>query len=179
MKIIAKKVSGKGLGHKVEDEYKTNKKVSLKSKMYSFAKIIWAVTLANEKKRKLHKMVKAKNNGLLVITDRYPQTIYPGCSDGPLLNKYQKSRGILKKISNWENKIYELAALNPPDLAVKLVVPTNVAIKRKPEMSEKEIKTKTEIINNLNIFGDSVTIDTTKNLNITSSEIMEKIWKMI
>ena len=87
MKAIAKKVGGKGVGHSVEKEY-TEKAVSFKSRLYSMAKIIWAVALALEKKKKLHQLIKARNNGVLVLTDRYPQSTAPGLCDGPLLNRY-------------------------------------------------------------------------------------------
>ena len=46
MKMVAKKVGGKGLGHSVEKEYTEKKMVSLKSRFYSLAKVLWAVTLA-------------------------------------------------------------------------------------------------------------------------------------
>ena len=90
MKMVAQRVGGKGVGHAVEKEYKDKKKkVSFKSRVYSLCKIIWAVTLASEKKGKFRDMAKARNNGMLVLTDRYPQTNMPGCSDGPLLHRYK------------------------------------------------------------------------------------------
>lgn len=178
MKKIAKKVGGKGVGHKVEKEY-SEKKISLKSRLYSCAKIIWAISLAKEKKSKYKKMVKARNNGLLVITDRYPQSEFPGCSDGPLLNKYIDKKGINGAIAKWEKRIYEKAKINPPDLTVKLMVPTDIAIERKPEMTKEEIEQKKKIIEQINISDHSVVIDTSKSMDVTLGEVMEKIWEII
>ena len=178
MKIVAQRFSGKGLGHSVEKEYSENKKVSFKARIYSLAKIIWAVTLAKEKQSKIRYQTKARNNGLIVLTDRYPQTLYAGCSDGPLLSKYEGS-GLLGKIAAWEHRVYESASMNPPDLTVKLVVPTEVAIERKPEMTAEEIETKKSIVLGLNLSKNTLVVDTSRPFEETRAEIMEAIWKII
>lgn len=178
MKMVAKKVGGKGLGHSVEKEYTEKKKVTLKSKLYSFAKVIWAVTLAKEKKTKIKKQTKARNNGLIVLTDRYPQTLYAGCSDGPLLSKYE-GKGFMGKIASWEHRIYASASINPPDLTVKLIVPTEVAIERKPEMTAEEIETKKKIVMGLNLSNNTLVVDTSRPFEETKAEIMEAIWRIL
>ena len=180
MKIIAQKVGGKGVGHAVEREYgDAKKRVSVKAKLYSAAKFIWAVTLAQEKKSKLKKMTKARNNGLLVLTDRYPQSMMPGCNDGPLLSKYQKSHGWKKKVAIWEQKIYESAATNPPDLTIKLVVPTEIAMERKPEMTYDEIERKKQIVMSMDISEKTVIIDTSRPFEETVGVVMQEIWKLV
>lgn len=178
MKMVAKKVGGKGLGHSVEKEYSEKKKITLKSRLYSFAKILWAITLAKEKKAKIKDQTKARNNGLIVLTDRYPQTLFAGCSDGPLLSKYV-GKGIMGKIAAWEHKIYASAAINPPDLTVKLIVPTIVAIERKPEMTAEEIDTKKKIVMGLNLSDNTLVVDTSRPFEETRSEILEKIWNIL
>ena len=178
MKMVAKKVGGKGLGHSVEKEYTEKKKVSLKSRFYSLAKVLWAVTLAKEKKAKIKDQTKARNNGLIVLTDRYPQTLFAGCSDGPLLSKYE-SKGLMGKIAAWEHRIYASAAMNPPDLTVKLIVPTEVAIERKPEMTAEEIETKKKIVLGLNLSDNTLVVDTSHPFEETRAEILEAIWKIL
>ena len=178
MKLVAKKVGGKGVGHAVEKEYSEKKKVSLKSRLYSLAKIIWAVTLANEKKTKIRQQTKARNNGLIVLTDRYPQTLYAGCSDGPLLSKYE-GKGLFGKIAAWEHRVYESAAMNPPDLTVKLIVPTEVAIERKPEMTADEIDTKKSIVMGLKLSDNTLVVDTSRPFEETRAEILEAIWRIL
>ena len=179
MKLVARKVGGKGVGHAVEKEYAENKRISIKSRLYSVAKILWAVTLAKEKKKKLRNIVKARNNGLLVLTDRYPQIIIPGASDGPLLSRYRSGKGLLKRIADWEERIYELFARNAPDLVIKLTVSPETAIKRKPEMTVEEIRNKHSIIMNLDISEHIAIIDTSRPFEKTRGEVMKKIWEMI
>lgn len=181
MKFVAKKVGGKGLGHSVDNEYadKAVKKISLKARCYSLAKIIWAITLAQEKKKKLKQMTKARNAGILVLTDRYPQTELSGFSDGPLLQRYADSSGILKKLADWEYQIYESAYINPPDLTIKLTVPTETAILRKPEMTVEEIENKKKAVMAMNLSEHMVIIDSSKEMKETFGEAMDEIWKII
>lgn len=179
MKIVAKKVGGKGVGRSVEKDYSNNKTVSLKSRLYSVAKVIWAVTLAKEKRSKMTDMIKARNNGLLVLTDRYPQVIMPGGSDGPLLHKYINGKGLLHLIALWEENIYKMSKINQPDLAIKLMVPTEVAIARKPEMTVEEIEKKKSIVKAMDIAYKTVVIDTSRPFEQTRSEVMREIWQMI
>lgn len=180
MKLVAQRVGGKGIGHAVEKEYKDKKKkVSLKSRIYSVCKIIWAVTLASEKKGKFRDMAKARNNGMLVLTDRYPQTNMPGCSDGPLLHRYMDEKGLFHKIAVWEENIYKMAKVNQPDLVIKLMVPTDVAIARKPEMTHEEIEQKKAIVMSMDVAEKTVVIDTSRPFEETRSEVMAEIWKLI
>lgn len=179
MKLVARKVGGRGVGHAVEKEYAEKKKVSLKSRLYSFAKMIWAVTLAKEKQTKYRQMVKARNNGLLVLTDRYPQSSMPGASDGPLLSRYRTEKGLLKRIADWEQKVYESFHVNAPDLTIKLMVPTDVAIARKPEMTVDEIENKKRIVMGMELSEHTVVIDTSRPFAVTRGEVMKEIWELI
>ena len=184
MKLVAQKVGGKGLGHAVEKEYAESatgkKKVSLKSRLYSIAKVIWADTLANEKKKKLKQITKARNNGMLVLIDRYPQTEIAGYSDGPLLTKYLKNgHGFLYRKAKKELAIYQMAYTNPPDLTLKLMVPTEVAIARKPEMTAEEIDNKKAAVMKMNTSVNSAVIDTSVELTKSLGEVMNEIWKII
>ncbi len=179
MKMVARKVGGKGLGHQVEKEYQEKNRVSLKSRLYSIAKFLWAVALAKEKQSKLREMTKARNQGMLVLTDRYPQIVKPGYSDGPLLTKYlTKGTGLSYRLAKWEYGIYESSTINSPDLIIKLMVPTEIAIQRKPEMTVEEIDNKKSAVMAINV-SRSVVVDTSRSKEETLGEIMEYIWEII
>lgn len=180
LRIFAKKVGGKGVGSSVNKEFTDkNKSLSFKSKLYILAKVLWAFSLALEKKKKIHLMNKARNNGLLVITDRYPQTEFAGCSDGPLLKTYSELNKVIKKIYDWEINIYKSAAKNPPDLSVKLIIDPKTAVQRKPEMTVEEIKEKTKIVLNTEFSQNTKIINTAGEKRTTFSQIMEAIWEII
>lgn len=182
MKYIANKVGGKGLGKSVENEYKSKskEKISIKARLYSMAKIIWAYTLAVEKKNKLKEITEARNNGMLVLVDRYPQIEISGCSDGPLLGRYYNdSNSMLHSIAEKELNIYKLAYNNPPDLTIKLTVPTEVAIQRKPEMTTEEIERKKNAVMQMSVSRKSIIVDTTESKNKSFGKVMAAIWKEI
>lgn len=184
MKVIARKVGGKGVGHAVEKEYadhkENKKKISLKARLYSIAKVIWADTLANEKRKKLKEITKARNNGMLVLVDRYPQTEISGYSDGPLLSKYLANKsGFLFRKAKKELNIYKSAYINPPDLTLKLMVPTEIAIARKPEMTAEEINNKKDAVMRMNPSKKSVVIDTSVEITESLGNVMSEIWKII
>lgn len=183
MKLVAKKVGGKGVGHSVDKELDSNKaeksKKSLKARVYSLAKVIWAVTLAKEKKTKLRKICKARNSGMLVLIDRYPQTEISGYSDGPLLGRYIKNKGLYGIAARYERIIYESARINAPDLFLKLIVPTEVAIARKPEMTAEEIDNKKAAVRAMYTNCNCVEIDTSKDKSVTFGEVMDAIWQVI
>ena len=183
MKIVAKKVGGKGVGHSVDKELDSNnggkKKISLKAKLYSLAKVIWAVTLAKEKKTKLRKISKARNSGMLVLIDRYPQIEIAGYSDGPLLSRYIENKGLYGVAARYEQRVYESAYINAPDLFLKLIVPTEVAIARKPEMTAEEIDNKKAAVRAMYLDCHCVEIDTSRDKSITFGEVMDAIWQII
>ncbi len=181
MKLIANKIGGRGLGHEVEKEYqeRLGKKVSLKARLYSLAKVVWGVSLAQEKKHKLNQMTYARNSGMIVLADRYPQAEIMGYGDGPLLSRYLKSKGLLSRIANWECCIYASASINKPDLVIKLTVPTQLAIERKPEMTVEEIENKKTIVRQLHIGNYEVEIDTSESIEKTRSKVMAAIWNVL
>ena len=72
-----------------------------------------------------------------------------------------------------------MAKINQPDLAIKLMVPTEVAIARKPEMTVEEIEQKKSIVMAMDIAEKTVVIDTSRPFEETRSEVMAEIWKMI
>ena len=179
MKIVAKKVGGKGVGKRMDKEQDSNKNLSFKARLYKIAKIIWADTLAREKKKKLRQITKARNRGMLVVTDRYPQIEAVGYSDGPLLDRYIESNGIAGRPARKERKIYARAYIHPPDLTIKLMVPTEVAIARKPEMTAEEIDAKKAAVRSLNISSNSVEINTDCDIKLSLSRVMSEIWKCL
>lgn len=182
MRCVARHFAGKGLRESVEEEYGNSKGgLSLKAKMYSIAKCIWAITLAYEKKRKFRKIVRARNSGMIVLLDRYPQLLEAGCSDGVMLNRYRASNNfLLQQMAAYEYNSYKLFEMNTPDLFIKLVVDCDIAVKRKPEMTPKEIETKKKIVLNMYNNVKSYVIDTGKeNKEKTFSLIMKYIWSCI
>jgi hypothetical protein len=100
------------------------------------ARVPWALALSCEKRGKLRGMVRARNRGMVVIGDRFVQNEIPGFNDGPLLAHWREHPWrICRALAEWEGRPYAEAALDPPDLVIKLTVTPAVAQGRRPEMS--------------------------------------------
>ena len=105
----------------------------------SMAIVPWALTLALEKRNNLRKATRARNRGMTVICDRYPQNQVMGFNDGPLLNHWLNHRlGLLRSIGRWESTPYRWAETYLPDLVLKLRVTPEVAVQRTQAMSIEE-----------------------------------------
>jgi thymidylate kinase len=115
--------------------------------LLSVARALWALALSLEKRRRLRTAWKARNRGLLVISDRYPQTQVLGFNDGPLLSNLSSHRlSMLRQLAAWERVPYEWAERYPPDLVIKLVVSPETALRRKPDTGAIEVQRRVEVL---------------------------------
>lgn len=143
------------------------------------AKALWALTLSLEKRSKLRKATAARNRGMVVICDRYPQNQVMGFNDGPLLSAWQQhSSRLLRALANWERQAYRAAELYPPDLVVKLNLSADVAVQRKPEMDVDECRRRIAVIEGLAYPASMrvMTLDATKPLETVLLNLKKGIW---
>jgi hypothetical protein len=105
------------------------------------ARALWALVLALEKRQNLRRAWRARNRGIVVVCDRFPQNQVMGFNDGPLLHRWSRSSsGLLRALARWESAPYRWAEAHPPQLVIKLHVSPEVAVARKPEMHVEEIQ---------------------------------------
>ncbi|MDA1196453.1 MAG: hypothetical protein O2779_00635 [Nanoarchaeota archaeon] len=172
LKLLAKIFTSKSSGN-IERAYKG------KSPIKKVGLVCWALVLAREKRNKLNKMMKARNKGMIIICDRFPQKNVKYLSDGPLLlNKLKSKSKLMKKLANWEYKTYELAYNNPPDLLIRLNVSPKEAIKRKTDITLNELKEKSKTLKSLE-YGSAkiVDIDADKPLEEVINKVKNTVWK--
>ena len=142
--------------------------------------IVWALLLAREKRNKLNKMIKARNRGMIVICDRFPQKNIQYLSDGPLLMDKLKSKSrIMRKLAKWEFKTYDLAFNNAPDLVLRLNVSPKEAIKRKADITLHELQTKSNTLKTLQYAKTTKIVDINANVPLTEviSKAKNTVWK--
>jgi len=114
------------------------------------ARIPWAVALSFEKRAKLRRMIKARNRGLIVICDRFPQSDVPGFNDGPLLAHWHEHRWrFCRTLAAMESRPYVEAGQAAPDLVIKLVAPPEVAMQRRPEMRPEGVCRRVQVVKEL------------------------------
>jgi hypothetical protein len=136
------------------------------------AKVLWAVSLAHEKRRKLERVMLARTRGMLVITDRYPQVQFPGSNDGPLLGAWNDSPARSKRaIARWEARPYELADRCPPDLILRLNVDTGTASGRRPGHGKEFLARRIDIVSRLTFHDSRFGV-----IELDSSEPFDKVF---
>jgi hypothetical protein len=155
--------------------------VNKKGLLFNIYKCAEALSVAWEKKANLKRMQKAKDRGMLVICDRFPQNQIEGYNDGPLLGYFVKSRNfILRTISNLEKRIYASANLHQPDLLFKLIADVDIVEARKPNETPRELLiAKIEGIKKLQLGNTErvVTIDASLPFDMVIRKIKTDIWK--
>ena len=157
---------------------------SLAEKSYfkQLALSVSALSLAIEKKRRLNRIGEARKAGVIVICDRYPQTLTLGYNDGPkLYENFNSSNKLLKAISRYEFSCYKLAEKVYPNLVIKLTGSLKELHFRRPEMSIEEINKKQNGILELR-FGDKtkvVNIDIDKPIYQIKGDILTLLSEQI
>jgi hypothetical protein len=134
------------------------------------ARVPWALVLAYEKCTKIRKVTKARNRGMIVISDRYPQNQVMGFNDGPLLSRWLNHRSwLLRTLADWESTPYRWAELNTPDIVIKLNVTPEVALNRKADAGIEEYRRRVAAIKSFNYPA------TTKVVLINANEPLEEV----
>lgn len=147
----------------------------------SFARGLWAMTLALEKRRKLRRAWQARARGMIVLADRYPQVQVAGFTDGPLLHHLAARRpATLRALARLEAVPYRWAARHPPDVVVKLVVTRDTAIRRKPETGTEQVERRIAAIQSLAFPGATVVeIDADQPLGDVLRDVERVVWSHV
>jgi thymidylate kinase len=143
------------------------------------ARVVWALTLAWEKRGKLRRADRSRRRGRVVICDRYPQAEIGGIMDGPLLHTWTDDPSPIRRaVARWEVKPYRAAERTPPDLVLRLVVDQRTAMSRRPEHDAADLRRRREIIARLRFDGARcgiVDLDATKPADLVRSEAVRAI----
>lgn len=144
------------------------------------ARAAWALTLAWEKRGKLRRSWRARNRGLLVVTDRYPQDQVEGFNDGPLLSHWREHRNpLLRRLAAWERTPYRWARDLPPDLVIKLEVDPRVAFERKAQdgMELAEVARRVDAVASLRYAPErTVVVDVNRPLSEVLLQVKRSVW---
>lgn len=102
----------------------------------------------------LRRLIKLKQNGVLVIAERYPQAEIPGFHyDGPGLAVDRSSNWLVRKLALREQALYEEMARLKPRLIIRLTIDADTAFARKPDHPLPELRDKIEIMQKLAYGG--------------------------
>ncbi len=149
-------------------------------RLYAAARAGWALVLALEKRRKLRRVWRARSQGLVVITDRYPQAQVLGFNDAPLLADWRRHRHpLLRALARWEMAPYVQAAANPPDLVVRLMVTPETALARDPGLDPAFIRRRIAVVKALEFGPDTpvVEVDANRPLEEVLVDVKRVVWQ--
>ena len=142
--------------------------------------IKWGSYVTSQVEKSSHYISK----GGIAIFDRFPQIQYFGINDGPKL-RANVFKNLDSKVLNplilflckkEENSIKK-ATLTPPDIVIKLLLPPEESIRRKPFEKYENVKQKHEIIKNLRFDNSSVyEVDATQDYQNEILTIKKIIW---
>ncbi len=145
--------------------------------LYSLLMMVWAVAVALDKRKKLVAARRGTNRGLIVLTDRYPQSHILGFNDGPLLSRLTVVPDWLRR---FEGTAYALARRLPPDLVIKLVVTPETAAGREPTMDPAVIRQRIAALQRLELPGARVVcVDAEQPLAEVIRAVKQEIWRLI
>lgn len=145
--------------------------------LYSLLLMVWAVAVAEDKRKKLAAARRGINRGLIVLADRYPQNQILGFNDGPLLTRLT---GVPHWLRRFEGAAYALARRLPPDLVIKLLVTPETAARREPEMDPAIIRERIAALQRLELPGARVVcVDAEQPLAEVIRAVKHEIWRLI
>jgi hypothetical protein len=139
-------------------------------KKISLARLVWVLSLARERRRRAQQARRAKGRGMIVLSDRLPQSQFPGWNDGPRLTRWLEAGSWLRRVAaRRERAAFRLAELSPPDLVVKLHVSAEVASRRKPETPSEQLRTGIDMVRRLRFP------DTTRVLELDAEQPLDQV----
>jgi thymidylate kinase len=139
----------------------------------------WAWSIATEKRARLAEARRARNLGMVVIGDRYPQSQIMGFTDGPRLRRWAEHRSrLLRGLAARELEVYRAADAAAPDLVIKLQVSPEVAAQRRPGSAVAGLSRRVDAVRQLRFPSATrvVEIDATQPLDRVLLEAKQAVW---
>lgn len=148
----------------------------------SAARVIWLLALLRERRGRARAARRAKGLGMIVISDRFPQSQFPGGNDGPRLAPWlEHGSWWIRAAARRERGTFRLVDLSPPDLVVKLNVRPEVAMQRKPETPAEQVRQGIAVIRGLRFPPRTrvVDLDGEQPLDRVVAQAKRAIWDSI
>jgi len=122
----------------------------------------------------------ARLKGGILIPDRYPQNQFVGIYDGPRITRDNAKSWLRKFFAGLEERKYQEISRLSPNVAIKLHVPLEIALQRKPGHDADNIRRKAEITSELRFTGAKVIdIDASKPVTDVLNAVKKTVWEPI
>ena len=108
---------------------------------------------STRRKARFDAMMALRRQGVLVITDRYPQIEVPGFDDGPGLSAARAEGAVVRWLAAREARLYAAMAAHRPTLVLRLNIDADTALARKPDHGRALVEQKVAITPQLTFGG--------------------------
>ncbi|MFC0409889.1 nucleoside/nucleotide kinase family protein [Roseomonas elaeocarpi] len=126
--------------------------------------------------RRFCRVLRLRQQGVTVITDRYPQTEFAGLYDGPGLSAARPSSRAVAWLAARERRIYGWMAGFRPDLVFRLNVDLPTALARKPDHRPELLQAKVEVTPLLRFNGATIVdIDASADYEAVRDRVLERL----
>lgn len=145
-------------------------------------KLLWVLALARERRRWGSQVRRARNLGMVVLSDRLPQTQFAGLNDGPRYGHWLDSPSWLRRtVARAEQATFREATIVPPDVIVRLHVPVDIASQRKPDTPLDQLRRKVEIVSQLRFAPPTrvVEVDAAQPFEQVLRDVKQAVWSCL
>jgi len=126
------------------------------------------------------RMMAQRHQGLIIVTDRYPQLEFPGAYDGTGLSVAAPGNWFVRWLARRERVLYEWMTSYRPDLVIRLNVDLDTACARKPDHRRELLRDKVAITPQLTFNGAPIVeIDSTQPLAQVLAEAKAAVAKTL
>ncbi len=151
------------------------------SRLRTAGELLWISSLSYERLRRAARARRARNQGTIVVCDRFPHSQTAG-NDGPCLSHWLDDPSWARRTGAHR----ELAAIRTverlrPDLVIKLGVTRDVAMQRKPETPLNLLEARMRVLDELRFAEETrvVEIDATRPLEEVLLAAKRAIWNRL
>ena len=116
--------------------------------------------------------------GLIVVCDRWPQTLRKGYLDGPMIQSELPAVPGLAALARFEERLYHKMSECKPDLILHLVSDFSVSQSRKPgEISKEGFEARMSLMSELRALDKDIrVIDASGNTETVTRVLFKQIW---
>jgi hypothetical protein len=143
---------------------------------------LWALSLAGVRARNMAIARGARERGMVVIADRFPQIQVAGLGDGVLLDPWlTHSSPLLRAAARRELRLFREATATPPDVAVILAVDLETARSRRPTSEPGLLRRKADAVDSLSFPPTTrvVRIDANRPLDQVLADVKQSVWREV
>ncbi|WP_283603550.1 dTMP kinase [Serratia proteamaculans] len=156
-------------------ERNTKKVKSTKARLGLLPALV-IITFVLRRLIRFRRMLAFRRQGLIVLTDRFPQVQIPGGYDGTVFPVNVKGSRFVKWLAGRERAAFQWMADHKPDLVIKLNVDIDVACARKPDHQKESLEKKVALTPLLTFEAAEIAnIDANKSLDEVLSDAEKAI----